>query len=237
MFRFLFVPIRRILRSRWGRFVLFRNLLVGWLTHSLQDRDRSEVVFHLLIEGTLLLALSVLLFFLFPPSGVGALTLTIAGAFLLAHTIMFIADGQLHCYLHEAIESMQNAGVDEAINYMGKVKQTYSDSDAIDAVLVYGSFCRRQFRLRSDLDIRVVRRPGAWYFLKSIIPAFKLRYCSVFRRLPTDLLVVDSMDFVRRQMRKDEFPVVLVLRDGFAVPEAGLNLEDIAADPTIVMRT
>ncbi len=233
----VYESIRRILKSKWGRFVLLRNLIVGWVSHSLQDRDRSEVIFHLIVESFLVVILAIGAFLLFSPSDRWGLFCALAGIFLVAHTLMFIADGQLHCYLHEAIGAMQNAGIDEALRYMSEVQQVYSRSDAVLAVLVYGSFCRRQFHRRSDLDIRVLRRPGIWCFVKVMVSTFRLRYLSVFRRLPTDLLVVDSLGFVRRQMRKDESPVVLFMRDGFdEVSEAGLDFEAFIANPSALLK-
>ncbi|MCR4307971.1 MAG: nucleotidyltransferase domain-containing protein [Candidatus Berkelbacteria bacterium] len=222
---------KKILKSKWGRFRLIRNLVIGWISHSLQDRDRGEIAVHLAVEiivfGVILIVMC--------SSGSSSL-IALGSAFLIAHTMMFLLDGQLHCYIHDGIPSMQNAGIDEAVMYLSLVREAYSKTDSVFAVLVYGSFCRQEFRRRSDLDIRVIRRPGVWSLVRAIFIGFRLRYLSIPKSLPTDLLIVDSMEFVRKQMREDEHPVVLVLQGGFQVPEAGLNFESIIADPSLATK-
>ncbi len=109
-------------------------------------------------------------------------------------------------------------------------------SNDVEAVLVYGSFCRKQFHNRSDLDIRVLRKPGLFALVRLMILTWSLRYLSVLRRLPTDLLVVDSLAFIRNQMRKDEQPVVLFKRDDLELPEAGLQFDAVLANPSLMLK-
>lgn len=144
-----------LFRSKWGRWYPLRNLVVGWLSHSLQDRDKSEIAVHVAAEVLLFCGLLAAL-------GPGNLLGSLGLAFLLAHTLMFVIDGQLHSYLQDSIEWMKNAGVEAAVSYLATVGRVYAASDSAYAVLVYGSFCRKEFHRRSDLDIRVIRRPSEW---------------------------------------------------------------------------
>ncbi|MBN2294583.1 MAG: hypothetical protein JXM70_19290 [Pirellulales bacterium] len=227
--------VTKIAQNKWGRFVLVRNMIVGWITHSLQSRDKTEILFHFVLEGIVFvmsLALIVCVFYDYQITLWGIFI-----SFLVAHTIMFIVDGFLHTYLHDSLGFMKNAGVEKTVEYLKIVRDAYLASNATDCVLIYGSFCRRMFRLRSDIDIRVIRRKGFWPALSALCISMRLKWLSVFMNLPTDLLVVDSMEFIRRQMREDEKPVVIFMRGDVTVPEAGMSLDEVIADPTIVLKS
>jgi predicted nucleotidyltransferase len=232
MFARNYINVMKIIfKHKWGRFIFIRNLIVGWITHSLQDRDKSEIVLHVFVEF-IIMAITFSYFSL----QIQSMFLALVYSFFVSHTFMFIFDGQFYPYIHDSFKSMNNAGINEAVLYLSKVRSHYINSSSVSAVLVYGSFCRQEFRLRSDLDIRVIRRKGILNLLKSILIGFKLRYLSILKKLPTDLLIVDSLEFVRKQMRDDEKPVALVLKSDFPIPEIGLDFDDILKCPSIAMQ-
>jgi sRNA-binding regulator protein Hfq len=51
-----------------------------------------------------------------------------------------------------------------------------------------------------------------------------------------DLQVADSYEFINRQMRKDELPVVVHLRDGFNLKSTGKRFGEIEKNPASVFR-
>jgi hypothetical protein len=54
--------------------------------------------------------------------------------------------------------------------------------------------------------------------------------------IPVDYQVVDSMSFLKRQMRDDEHPVIAYRRQGFFVENEGLDLSTILANPSSVLK-
>ena len=120
---------------------------------------------------------------------------------------------------------------------MDCVKAIFLKFDSCEAILIYGSMCRRQFHKRSDLDLRILRRTDSLKGLVALPIGLLLRCFSFFLILPVDLQVVDSMKFLRKQMRPDEKPIVVYSRDDISSLEPGvLNFSDIKRDPSIVMK-
>ena len=52
-----------------------------------------------------------------------------------------------------------------------------------------------------------------------------------------DLQVVDSMDFLKRQMRSDEQPIIVYCREGFELGTSGKPFWEVEKNPESVMRS
>lgn len=215
------------------RFRAFRKLLIGWVTHAIHERDRTERVFHLACE---------VLLFLVILSGLSVLKFVVVSMwgevfiiFIVTHSLWWIINGNFHVNLLECFKFVHNSGVDEVVKFVSWMSNLIIKTKAVDAVLIYGSFCRSKFHSRSDLDIRIIRRPHVKGTIKLFILTVFARIVSFYRRVPLDLQVVDSYKFLDSNMKRDDFPVVVFRRDGFKIDKVGILFTAIIENPSLVL--
>ena len=55
--------------------------------------------------------------------------------------------------------------------------------------------------------------------------------------VPVDLQVVDSMDFLKKQMREDEKPIVIYQREGFDIYNSGLSFNEVKKNSSLVLKS
>ena len=114
------------------------------------------------------------------------------------------------------------------------VSHVFSKLSNIEAVLVYGSMSRRMFHNRSDLDIRIWQDG---FSLKTFFMVQKYRFIGIWKyRIPLDLKLVDSMEYLKREMRSDEKAIVGYSKDDKPVYNSGFTLSDIKANPSEYLR-
>jgi predicted nucleotidyltransferase len=217
-----------------GKFRAYRNLPIGWLTHANHGRDLTERLFHWAMEIFFLLLVSfVLLLF----KGKSFIDISIfASVFIIVHTLWWVVNGNFHVYLLDSFKCIQNPGIQSVVNYLLWVTLAFKKNEAVDAVLVYGSFCRSKFHNRSDLDLRVIRSIHSQGTFKLLFLGIFARIVSFYRQIPTDLQIVDSIQFLEKQMRSDELPVVLYCRNGFIIERAGIDFESIKKNSDLVLK-
>jgi predicted nucleotidyltransferase len=73
---------------------------------------------------------------------------------------------------------------------------------------VYGSLTRGELRPTSDLDVRLIRRPGLVNGLRACWFVLRERTRAHLTGFPIDFLVLDSPRLLKR-MRPDEPPLVI----------------------------
>ncbi len=215
-----------------GRLRAVRNLLIGWITHANHGRDRTERYVHWVCEVIMTIFISGLFLFLCSFSSTTAIVLGL----LVTHTLWWIINGNFYVYTLDSFSFIKNAGINSVLNYIQWANSLFLRTKAVECVLVYGSFCRGAFHDRSDLDLRIVRRIGAKGSSLILFMSIYARFVSLCRGIPTDLQVVDSMEFLKRQMREDEHPVVVYCRKGYAVNNPGSAFDDILKNPEGVLR-
>jgi hypothetical protein len=213
-----------------GRWRALRNLPVGWLTHANHARDRSEKWFHYVVESVLL-ASSLMVLVAIERTG----TVSIFLAIIIVHSVWWVVNGNCHVYLLDSFASVHNAGIERTISYIEWCHRCFARTGCVSAILIYGSFCRQKFHRRSDLDLRIIRRPGLLAALFVLPMAVGARVVSLWRGVPTDLQVVDSGWFLSRQMRADEHPVVVYV-DPHAqtIDGLGMTFAEVQSNPRIV---
>ena len=217
-----------------GKYRAFRNIFIGWVTHSNHGRDKTERFVHWFME--------VLIWFLIfiGLSKVSSLHFlnwqTFAISFFITHTLWWGINGNLHVYFLDSFKCVGNAGIHKIVDYISWVSNEMIKTEAVDAVLIYGSFCRSSFHNRSDLDLRIIRRINAPNTVKLFFLSIYARVVSFYIGVPTDLQVVDSMDFLNVQMRKDEHPIVVYCRSGFKVERAGISFKSVLENPSLVLK-
>ncbi len=216
-----------------GRFRAIRNIPIGWVLQAIHSTDRSERYFRLLIE---LLALVFVYGFLRGMmTGYQPLAIIVV-AFTVNHSITWFMTGNFWVYMLDSFLWVRNPGIHGVIKFTQLTQAAFVNSRSVDAILIYGSMCRGQLHIRSDLDLRVLRSPGFSNAVIALSIGYLLRVYSFFIRMPVDLQVVDSMDFIRHQMRADEQPINVYLREGVSIVEIGMDFAEVESNPSIVLR-
>jgi predicted nucleotidyltransferase len=215
-----------------GKYRAIRNIAIGWLSHAIHSTDFSEKLFRIVIE----LLMMILCFNLVMSKGMfdsdilRSAVLTI----IICHTIMWMLDGNFWVYMLDSFYWIKNPGINRIISYVRLCRRSFQVADLCNAILIYGSMCRGEFHERSDLDLRIIRRNDTWLGILCLPVALFLRIVSFFIILPVDLQVADSYKFIDHQMRKDEFPIVVYLRNGYELKVAGKNFNEIEKNPASV---
>ena len=216
-----------------GKWRAWRNLPVGWVTQALHSADWSERALRIFIE---LVIIGVLYQGL---RWVWGKPLLVCPRLLLAvlagHTLMWLLSGNFWVYVIDSFAFFRNPGLPKIMRFVAQTRALFTKYPTCDAILIYGSMCRFQFHMRSDLDLRIVRRRGsAWGFL-ALLFGFALRVKSFLLLLPVDLQVVDSFEFLKHQMRADEKPIAVYVRPGLEI-ETGLGFDRLVNNPQIVLK-
>jgi predicted nucleotidyltransferase len=217
-----------------GKHRAVRNITIGWLSHAIHSTDYSERVFRIAIEISLMLICFNLIMYrgFFNSDIFSSAAVTV----IVCHTIMWMLDGNFWVYMLDSFDWMRNPGIKRIISYVKLCRKLFQVADLCNAILIYGSMCRGEFHDRSDLDLRIIRRNDSWLGMLCLPVALFLRIISFFVILPVDLQVADSYEFINRQMRKDELPVVVHLRDGFNLKSTGKRFGEIEKNPASVFR-
>lgn len=188
-----------------GRWRAFRNIPVFWVHQRTTNLDKSELVFHLVLN----LFAAVLIFTLFSSFEVFD-KLWIRGVIALAgaRTASWILNDHLWGGLLVSFSFVKNRGPQSFIRYMAGSAQRLALCSSISTCLVYGSLVRGQYHLKSDLDILYIRRPGLANAVTALSFAVRERLIALLTRIPLDLYVRDSSNAFKRY-RDDEVPIVI----------------------------
>jgi predicted nucleotidyltransferase len=162
--------------------------------------DRTEKILKL----SLTLFPAILMFFLF--NYYYPMTFSIVISFIIAHTLNWIFNGHL-------FGLVRNFGIvynepQIIIDYANEIKIRVSKEKSIDCVAVYGSLSRDEIKPTSDLDVRIIRKPGITNGLRACMFGLIERSRALFDKFPIDLFVVDSTEHLKK-MRDDEKPQIL----------------------------
>lgn len=106
---------------------------------------------------------------------------------------------------------IRNAGEKASCQYLSRMAERLRTSQAISAVVIYGSVTRGKWHDKSDLDIRILREKG---FLNGLVAAYIMmreRAIAFLYGQPIDMFLADSTVFLRK-MREDENPIILLKR-------------------------
>jgi hypothetical protein len=216
-----------------GKYRALRNIPIGWVLQAIHSTDESERFFRVLLE---LLFFFLSYFIIFLTSGLPPGLAIVVFLMITIHTFMFIVNGNFLVYLLDSFTWVKNPGIQNLLLYIKKCEKYFTIFNCCDAILIYGSMCRSQLHIRSDLDLRIVRRLDSKLGLLSLPIGFLMRFYSLFVLVPVDLEVVDSFDFLTGQMRDDEKPIVVYLREGIFMKNSGLNISDVIKNPKVVLK-
>jgi len=111
-------------------------------------------------------------------------------AFFIAHSFNFLFIGQLWGGL-KCFGYVYN-GYERYIAYMNGLAARAKSEPSIHKALVFGSFAREQWTPHSDLDVRLLRKPGLINGLRACVFLLSERTRAFFAGFPLDAYVLDS---------------------------------------------
>lgn len=215
----------------WGRFLFIRAIGVGWPLQSIHVLDKGERRFRLAIEiiPTLLFA------FLLYLNIISLMWFCII--FFIMHTAFYLLDSTWLVGFREYNPHFVGRDINNIIKYTDWVVEELKDCGNVEAITMYGSLCRRMYNLRSDYDLRIVQSKGS---IRTYFKMIKLRIVGIWcYKIPLDLKLVDSVDFLKKEMRADEKPIVPFNRnttfynEGFSYSELKANPETFTKEYTL----
>jgi predicted nucleotidyltransferase len=132
--------------------------------------------------------------------------------FAVAHTANWVFNGNFWALLLFTFANRRNRGEALTCAYLNRMAERLRSSRAIAGLALYGSVSRGQWHDRSDIDLRLLRRPGPANALMAGLLIARERFLAFAARQPVDMYLGDDLAFLKR-MRDDEAPVFLVKRD------------------------
>ena len=171
-------------------------LLSSWLFQGLLYMDITEKVFKL--------TLGILFTGIFVFWGIN-----IKASMLISHTLNWIFNGQIFVVFKNL--KLIRTPPQKIDAYIQRLKKRVEDEPSIIWAGVYGSLVRGEFKETSDLDIRLIRKPGLINGVRACIFVMRERTWATFNRFPLDIYVGDSFKFLEK-MKKEEIPIVIGVR-------------------------
>ncbi len=193
-----------------GRAV-YSNLPRTWLHQAITYMDSGERAFRLTIElAEFALMWAVL-------QQIVSLDVTFAWAYpvlaaLVVHTFNWITNSNIWALLLFSFPSLSNKGEAATCAYLNAMAQRLEGERSVVGLALFGSAARSEWHNRSDIDMRIVRRPGNLSLLRAASVTVRERWLALLARQPLDLYLADDVTFLRR-MRADERPIFLIKRD------------------------
>lgn len=216
-----------------GRYRAIRNLPVGWVLQIIHSTDTTERWVRICLEMLLIALLwgGLDYFMVFE-----ARFANLFSAIVIVHSLSWYFVGNFWVYMLDSFLWVKNPGMEEVVKYVEFVRRVFLRAGSVDAILIYGSMCRRMFHGRSDLDLRVVRSPGMINGIWAVLVGILVRIPASLRRIPVDLQVVDSMRFLDKQMREEEHPIIVYRRDAFQIHGAGPDFSLLKENSELFLR-
>lgn len=180
----------------------FFALAVHWVFQGTLYMDRAELLFKLGLD----LILTAILWLLLSPLLDLSWIWVLLAAFLVAHTLNFLFNGQLWVVLkHFRLIRHSRAEFDA---YLDRLSDGIRAEPSIQWAAAYGSLVRDQWHQSSDLDVRLVRRPGLRNGLRACWFTLRERTRALVSRFPLDVFLLDDPERLVR-LRHDEQPLVI----------------------------
>lgn len=128
------------------------------------------------------------------------------------HTLNWIFNNNFWNCLNCAFPSFRNRGTQNTLNYLNRARARLSKARSITGIMFLGSLSRFEWHDRSDIDMRILRRPGFWNGIVASLLTSRERVLAVFARQPLDLYLADTPEFLKHH-RVDERPIFTLRRD------------------------
>ncbi len=126
----------------------------------------------------------------------------------LAHTLNWVLNGNWWAGMLFAFPSLRNRGDRATCAYLNRMAHRLRRDRSIAGAMIFGSIARGQWHERSDLDVRLLRRPGVGNGVTGVLILLRERWIALWSRQPLDIYLADGIPFLKK-MRADERPVFL----------------------------
>lgn len=167
-----------------------------------------------------------------PHAGGMARRIGVAGGLLaFVHVLNWIFNHNFWNCINSSFPGLRNRGASATRNYLASLRDRLRPHPSISALMLLGSISRLEWHSRSDIDLRVLRRPGFWNGVSASLLVSRERLLAVLARQPLDVYLADTPAFLRRR-RKDEQPLFLLKRDARLDP-ADFPSEAVDAIPEL----
>ena len=189
-----------------GRVWMF--IITMWIHQGFTYLDRTEMFYRVIWE-LIPLGLFYSLFYLV--FGWGWLW-SLFFAFIIGHTLNFLFNYNFWTGVDFTFPSFRNPGNEKSLEYLRQMQSRMNCYDCISGCMLYGSLSRAVWGVKSDLDVRIFRKPGLWNGFKAYWVTFTERLIAVRQVNPMDMYLADDVDFLKK-LRSDEQPIFLKATD------------------------
>lgn len=183
--------------------VLFRN----WAHQGFFYLDKTERFYRIIWEMIPMTAALFLLSFLSIPIW-GRVIIS----FLIAHTLNWMFNDNLWTCIQFTLPNLLNPGNDKTKDYLMKMQNRMKKRSSVGGCMIYGSMSRGVWKEKSDLDVRILRKPGIINGFLGYLACWAERLIAVFSKQPLDIYMADSPEFLKK-MRFDEYPIFIKADD------------------------
>jgi hypothetical protein len=158
-------------------------LLINWIFQSIFYYDKSEKILRISSEFSLFLLMA---FWLNMKIDLFFSTII---SLIIVHSFQWTFNGHIFALLKTFGYTTTDYSVFE--KYVQELKERGVKNKSISSIFVIGSMSRAELSLTSDIDIRVVRRPGLLTSLKSFWFIFLERVNAFVSFFPLDIYLYD----------------------------------------------
>jgi hypothetical protein len=183
-------------------YFLFQNnlslIVINWLFQGLSQMDKGEKIYHVIID--LLLASILLLIF----------SIQWYSALFISHTVNWMLNS--HFWTFARFLYIPSNSKKKTEKYISGVSKRLTKYGFFEFVIIIGGISRRKHTgVYSDIDIKFIRKKGAYYlFFANLFLSCEKIIC-FFKMIPLDGYVMDSAKSIGKKVRRDEAPLLLYM--------------------------
>ncbi len=193
-------------KARAGGRAKLWNLPRGWAHQGFFYLDRTQRIGRVVLE---IVPTAILAGLIGAVAGISLSHIWLwCASLFLAHTLNWILNGNWWAGMLFAFPHLRNRGDRATCAYLNGMADRLRRDRAISGAMVFGSVARGKWHERSDVDVRLLRRPGVWNGVTGVLVLLRERWIALWSRQPLDIYLVDGIPFLKR-MRADEPPVFL----------------------------
>lgn len=193
--------LAKLYQSKCG--VLVSNWLNQGMSYMLLEELFLKLIFEIIIFGFVYYIASIF--------GLRALTCFFI-SFFSAHTINWLLNG--HFFNLIRYLGLGRQDYEWFIAYPNKIRRRLLGKKYISGVALYGSLSRGSFSETSDLDVRVIARPGVVNAFLASWFVFRERFLAFFAKYPIDIFMATQKRGLEK-LRSDEIPIILIDNNNF----------------------
>lgn len=195
--------IKAVVGGKTKTIVIVKN----WIHQGFTYLDKTERIYRVLWE---LIPFSLLIWTLSFTEI--SLWFNIPLSFIIAHTLNWAFNDNIWTCIQFTFPWAMNPGNAKTLAYLANMQRRFAKLDCVTGVMIYGSLSRGVWHDKSDLDTRIMRKPGLWNGLKCYLIVHCERLRAFLHKQPLDMYMADSIEFLDL-MRDDEFPIFLKAND------------------------